>query len=210
MPDTCTCGTQLVENARFCHRCGRPTFESEPVVESSPAIEFQIAEQPSPRALAASLPVGFRNPVAMRVAFLMSVGIMLIQMIPGVNLLFVVWWLAAGWGAVVLYRRMTGSILTVKAGARLGTITGILTFLSMTVIIACSMLVAGKELFSEIVKQNPQISPVLDDPAELAGVVLIVLAFIFALVVGTCAAGGALGARFAPRGSKPVSPSLPL
>ena len=205
MPDTCTCGTQLVENARFCHRCGRPTFESEPAVESQPPLAFELAEKPSARALAAALPVGFRNPVAMRVAFLMSVGIMLIQMIPGVNLFFVVWWLAAGWGAVVLYRRMTGSVLSVKAGARLGSITGILTFLSMTVIIACSMLVAGKELFAEIVKQNPQISPVLDDPAELAGVVLMVMAIVFATVVGTCAAGGALGARFASRGTAPAA-----
>jgi hypothetical protein len=205
MPEMCTCGAQLVENARFCHRCGRPTLESEAVVETLPPVEFLVAEQPTARALAAALPVGFRNPVAMRVAFLMSVGLMLVQMIPGVNLLFVVWWLAAGWGAVILYRRMTGSVLSVKAGARLGSITGILTFLSMTVIVACSMLVAGKELFSEIVKQNPQISPVLNDPASLAGVVLMVMAMIFALVVGTCAAGGALGARFASRGTAPAT-----
>lgn len=195
----------MVENARFCHRCGRPTFEADPVVESVPPLEFHVAEKPSPLALAASLPVGFRNPVAMRVAFLMSVGIMLVQMIPVVNLLFAVWWLAAGWGAVILYRRMTGSSLSVKAGARLGSITGVLTFLSMTVIIACSILVAGKELFTEMVKQNPQISPVLNDPAELAGVVLMVMVIIFALVVGTCAAGGALGARFAPRGTAPAT-----
>jgi hypothetical protein len=150
MPEICTCGAQLVENARFCHRCGRPTFE-EPVVEAAPIPEVQlpnpVRDRQTARALAASLPVGFRNPIAMRVAFLMSVGIMLVEMIPVVNFLFVVWWLAAGWGAVALYRRMTGSAMTVKAGARLGSITGILTFLSMTIIIACSMLVAGKELF---------------------------------------------------------------
>jgi hypothetical protein len=175
------------------------------VVETyAPPVAFRVEEKPSARAVAASLPVGFRNPIAMRVAFLMSVGIMLVEMIPGVNLLFVVWWLAAGWGAVLIYGRMTGSSLTVKAGARLGSITGILTFLSMTVIVACSMLVAGKELFAEMVKQNPQISPVLDDPAELAGVVLMVMAIIFAMVVGTCAAGGALGARF---GAKTASSS---
>jgi hypothetical protein len=207
MPDICTCGTTLVENASFCHRCGRPTREPEsPESIDEPAapvaVPFtRVSEKPSARSIAASLPVGFRNPIAMRVAFIMSVGIMLIEMIPGVNLLFVVWWLAAGWGAVALYRRMTGSALTVKAGARLGSITGILTFLSMTVIIASSMLVAGKQLFTEMVKQNPQISPVLDDPAELTAVVLMVLAIVFAMVVGTCAAGGALGARFAGRGT---------
>lgn len=203
MPDFCTCGTQLVENARFCHRCGRPTSEA-PIEEAAPppATPFPI-QRPTARILAASLPVGFRNPIAMRVAFLMSVAIMLLEMIPGVNLLFVVWWLAAGWGAVSLYGRMTGAELSVKAGARLGSITGVLTFLSLTVVVACTMLVAGKELFAEMVKQNPQISPVLDDPAELAGAVLMALAIFFTVVVGTCAAGGALGAHFGGRTTAP-------
>ena len=201
MPDFCTCGTLLVENARFCHRCGRPTSEIAVEEISAPSATPVEPQRPSARLLAASLPVSFRNPVAMRVAFLMSVAMMLLEMIPGVNLLFVVWWLAAGWGAVVLYGRMTGASLTVKAGARLGSITGVLTFLSLTVVIACTMLVAGKELFSEMIKQNPQITPVLDDPAELAGAVLMGLGIMFAVVVGTCAAGGALGAHFGGRGA---------
>ena len=199
MPERCSCGAQLVEDARFCHRCGRPTFEPEPEAEPIAPPVIEIPQLPTARALAASLPVGFRNPIAMRVAFLMSVGIMLVQMIPGVNVLFVIWWLAAGYGGVMMYQRMTGAALSVKAGARLGSLTGILTFLSMTVIIACSMLFAGNELFQEMVKQNPQISPILNDPAELAGVVLMVMVIIFAMVVGTCAAGGALGARFGAR-----------
>jgi energy-coupling factor transporter transmembrane protein EcfT len=130
----------------------------------------------------------------------MSVGIFLIEMIPGIQIFIVLWWLAAGWGAVFLYRRLTGIPLTVKAGARLGSITGILIFLGMTIIIAFTMLVTGKEVFQEIVKQNPQISPVLDDPAELTLAVLFMVCFVFAMVVGTCAAGGALAARFARRG----------
>lgn len=196
MPEFCTCGTQLVEGARFCHRCGRPT-SGEPV-EEQPVIpaEVRIPPRQSARMLAASLPVGFRNPIAMRVAFLMSVAVMLLEMIPGVNLLLVVWSVAAGWGAVALYGRMTGAALSVRAGARLGSITGVLAFLSLTVVFAFTVLVAGKELFAEMVKQNPQLSPVLDDPAELAGAVLMALAIFFAFVVGTCAAGGALGARF--------------
>lgn len=213
MPETCSCGTQLVEDARFCHKCGRPTGPeaiSEPVpriVVASPTMAGTVMDRVSLRSEIANMPVSFRNPIAMRVAFVMSLGIMLMEMIPGVNLLFVLWWLAAGWGAVLLYRRMTGSALSVQAGARLGSITGILTFISMTVILACSMLVAGKDLFSEMVKQNPQVAPVLDDPAELTGVVLMVMVIIFGLVVGICAAGGALGARFLKRGPAPAAGS---
>jgi hypothetical protein len=199
MPEFCTCGTELIENARFCHQCGRPTSEL-PVALNATVEEPQPQNPVSVKPVEGPLPVSFRNPVALRVAFLMSVGIILIEMIPGVQLFLVLWWLAAGWGAVLLYRKLTGFALTVSAGARLGSITGILIFLGMTVIIAFTMLVTGKEVFQEMIKQNPQISPVLDDPTELAGVVLIMLCVVFAMVVGTCAAGGALAARFVRRG----------
>src|SRR5690242_19775042 len=105
MPETCTCGTTLVENARFCHRCGKPTFETE--IEPEPQVEPEITRNTSARTPISAIPVGFRNPVALRVAFLMSVAVMLIEMIPVVNVLFVLWWLAAGWGGVRLYRRLT-------------------------------------------------------------------------------------------------------
>ena len=220
MPEFCTCGTALIENARFCHQCGRPTFES-PVslAEETPlpapslpsaAQSAGASMQSAFRAAAAAagpLPVNFRNPVALRVAFLMSVGIILIEMIPGVQLFLVLWWLAAGWGAVFLYRRLTGFALSVRGGAQLGSITGILIFLGMAVIIAFTVLATGNELFQQMVKQNPQISTVLNDPPELAAGVLLLICIMFAMVVGTCAAGGALGARFAGRGGAGNTPA---
>ena len=145
------------------------------------------------------LPVGFRNPIALRIAFLMSVGTMLAQITPGVQLLLPFWWLAAGWGAVALYRRVTGFAINVRAGARLGSITGI--FASLTVIVSIAMLFAEKDTFAQMLKQNPQLAPVAGDRAQLTIVILMVLALSFATVVGLCAAGGALGARFAGRGA---------
>src|SRR5258708_956023 len=102
VPDYCTCGTKLVEDARFCHRCGRPTFEPE-VAEPPPPMP-----QPTLQAKLAQLPVSFSNPIALRVSFLMSLAIMFLDMIPFLNILFVVWWLGAGWCGVILYRRLTG------------------------------------------------------------------------------------------------------
>lgn len=196
MPEYCTCGATLAENARFCHMCGRPTFEMPAAVAS----ENVPAPSPVPTPTARPpLPVTFNNPIALRVSFLMSLGIMLAQMIPGVNLLFVVWWLAAGAGAVLLYRRLTGLALSVKAGARLGSITGVLTFVSMAIIFALTMVFMGKDVFQQMAKQDPQISQILNDPASLVAVFSLVLVLTFAMVVGTCAAGGALGARFAGR-----------
>jgi hypothetical protein len=206
MPEHCTCGTLLVEKARFCHRCGRPVFEEAAAAEVVDAIDLSTAPPVSPAASPATsrpapLPMNFGNPIALRVAFLMSLAIVVIQLIPGLNYLVVVWWLAAGWGAVLLYRRLTGLALSVKAGARLGSITGVLTFVSMAVIFSFSLLFTGKELFQEMIKQNPQVSQIINEPASLIAALLFALVLFFAIIVGTCAAGGALGAKFAGRGS---------
>jgi hypothetical protein len=153
-------------------------------------------------ARSAQLPVSFSNPIALRVSFLMSLGIMLVTMIPVVNFLCPVWWLVAGLGAVLLYRRLTGLSLSVKAGARLGSITGVLAFLSLVIIIALTFALTGSELFQEMIKQNPDASQVLNNPPALVMAAGLALVILFAMVVGICAAGGALGARFASRNAK--------
>ena len=196
MPEYCTCGTHLVEKARFCHQCGRPTFEIE-AAETPPPLPPPA--QPSLQARLAQLPVGFANPIAFRIAFLMSLAIMMLTMIPGVNLLFAVWCLGAGWCAVLLYRRLTGLALSVPAGARLGSITGILTFASLAVLMALTVAFDGKQQFDEMLQKDPRMSQVLNDPVMLGASFLVALGIIFAVVVGICAAGGALGARFVAR-----------
>lgn len=148
------------------------------------------------------LPVSFSNPIALRVAFLMSLITMLLTMIPIVNFLSPVWWLVAGSCAVLLYRRLTGMSLTVRAGARLGSITGVLAFVSLVVIIALTLAFTGNEFFQEMVKQNPDASQVLNNPPALALAAVFALVILFAMVVGMCTAGGALGARFANRNAK--------
>jgi hypothetical protein len=195
MPDYCTCGAKLVEDARFCHRCGRPTREEEPtVVEASAPPPLPQAE-PTPQERLGRLPVGFGNPIALRVAFVMSLSIMFVQMIPGLNLLFILWWLGAGWGAVLLYRRITGLVLSVQSGARLGSITGVLTFLAMTLMLALMMSFSGNQVLEAMVKENPEMKQVINDPGTLAGLFFVVLVVIFCMVVAVCAAGGALAAR---------------
>jgi hypothetical protein len=180
--------------------CGRPVFEPE-LPELS-----DVGPPPLPPASAvprpAQMPVGFGNPIALRVAFLMSLGIMLTTMIPIVNVLSPIWWLVAGSCAVLLYRRLTGLSLSVKAGARLGSLTGVLAFLSLVVIIALTLALTGNDLFQEMVRQNPDASQVLNNPPALAVAAGFALIILFAMVVGICAAGGALGARLASRNAK--------
>lgn len=207
MPENCSCGATLVENARFCHRCGKPTFEFTPEEEAEQTPVIAVA-QPIADAAAAPMPIGFRNPIAMRVAFLMCVGIMLVQVIPGAQILFVLWFVVGGWAGVMIYRRLTGVTLSVPSGARLGAITGVMTFLSLMAILVSYLSVSSKEFFDMLVKQNPQIAPALKEPGELAGAAVVFLIIMFAIVVGTCAAGGALGARHAGRTRADSSPTL--
>ena len=207
IPEYCTCGAKLAEKARFCHLCGRPVFEPEKLeIAEAPAAPLRALPQMAlpnvAAARSAQLPVSFSNPIALRVAFLMSLGIMLVTMIPVVNFLCPVWWLVAGLCAVLLYRRLTGLSLSVKAGARLGSITGVLGFLSLVVIIALTFALTGNELFQEMIKQNPDASQVLNNPPALVMAAGLALVILFAMVVGICAAGGALGARFASRNAK--------
>jgi uncharacterized protein involved in cysteine biosynthesis len=180
--------------------CGKPTFElaiaEDEVVVPPPLPTMPVAAMP------VQLPVSFSNPIALRVAFLMSLGIMLTTMIPFVNVLSPVWWLAAGLGAVLLYRRLTGLSLSVQAGARLGSITGVLAFISLVVIIGLTFALTGNQVFQEMVKQNPDASQVLNNTPALIFATGLALAVLFAMVVGICAAGGALGARFANRNAK--------
>src|SRR5438874_1207784 len=92
-PEYCTCGARLAENARFCHLCGRPVFETEaaePAEPAAPVVQLP-SSLPAAAARAAQLPVSFSNPIALRVAFLMSLGILMTEMIPGLDLLFLVW-----------------------------------------------------------------------------------------------------------------------
>jgi len=210
-PENCTCGATLVGKSRFCHMCGRPLFEDAVSGDAAPDVtqilRQALPSQPSPSQFPAtprsvSPPVGFGNPVALRVAVLMSLGTMFFEMIPVVQILFVVWGVAGGWCAVLLYRRLTGFALDIRAGARLGSITGVLTFASLLAINTLFLTVGGQsqDIFKQF-RQDPQMAQVLNDPPMLVAVFVFALAIMFVIVVGTCAAGGALGARHVTRSS---------
>jgi len=201
-PERCTCGAVLVQNARFCHRCGRPAYEltaaeQEELSPTPPPTPAVVAPPPQP------LPIGFANPIALRVAFLMSLGIMMASIIPLLNMFIC---LVAGWAGVRLYRRLTGLRLSVIAGARLGLVTGLFASVGLTVLITLGVAMSGREVLdqvtSQLVKQDPRMSVFVNNPAVLGGALIMFLMIFFAMMVGICAAGGALGAKFGPSENK--------
>ena len=198
MPEFCTCGAQLPPDARFCHKCGKPQRE-EIIVESQEAIPVP---QLPPVESTAPAPLSFRNPIALRVGLLAALLLCVLMMIPGVNYAAVVWWLAAGYFSVWIYKRRTGQRLNVRGGARMGWITGIISCGLLTLLFAFCMLAirqmgglaALKDNLKDFAFQPGNVDEalrMLQDPTRMLWSLLAT----FAMLTLTCTAGGALGAK---------------
>lgn len=205
MPEICSCGAELPPDARFCHKCGKPQRE-EPVAD---ALTREL--QPPPilapaRVVVPPIPLSFRNPIALRVGLLASALLCVTMMIPGVNYLSVVWWLAAGYFSVWIYKRRTGQPLTVRGGAHMGWITGVLSCVLLTLLFTLIMAAIQRaggmsaiqtQLHDLAIDQKTvdEAMKRLQNPTEIVSS----LAEMFLLMMLFCTAGGALGAKILGR-----------
>lgn len=199
MPDYCTCGAQLPPDARFCHKCGKPQRE-EPVEEvAAPALPAE-SQQPIHPAVAAS-PLSFSNPVAVRTGLLAAALLCLVMMIPGVNYAWILWLPGAGYFSVWIYERRTGQRLTVRSGAGMGWITGVLSFAIVTILLTFCVISVQRmgidvlrERLRELSIQQDALDEfvhILKNPVEMVWR----LAVMFILMTLTTTAGGAIGAK---------------
>jgi hypothetical protein len=201
MPEFCTCGAELPPDARFCHKCGKPQRdEPEAAMLAADAIVPVLPAVAAP--IVPLVPLGFRNPVAFRVGLLAAALLCLTMMIPGVNYAFVVWWLGAGYFSVWIYKRRTGQRLTVRGGAHMGWITGVLSCVLLSLLFAFFMaaiqraggLGAIKDQLHDFAIDQKSIDEAvkrLQNPME----VVRSLAEMFLVMMLFCIAGGALGAK---------------
>jgi hypothetical protein len=214
MADICTCGAQLPPDSLFCNKCGKPQREIE-----TPEIERNVfAAPPAATDLApllppveprpAPLPLNFRNPIAVRIALVAAVGATLLNfLVPILN------WPAAGFFAVFLYCRKTGTRLDVSAGVKIGWITGLLTYGFAAIVFAATLIpdaLSGKlgttmlEQMKNFSSQDPnmvaQMTHLIQTTQGMVMLVLFALAFLFVFVTCLSMAGGALGAKMVGRG----------
>lgn len=223
MPNVCSCGAQLVEDARFCHRCGKPTFE--PTVE-----EDEVAEQPtvseesaavvdnlSP-ALEALTEITFSNGHAVRIGVIVAACAVLVFVplagVIGLNfagILLVT--LLSGLLAVALYQRRTGAVLSPKQGARLGWITGIFIFLIFLVLFTVSLIPAlesgdlaripDEALQGKLPQADiDRVKDIMGNPTLLTASILFFMAVYFVGATVLTSLGGMLGAKFLGRPPK--------
>ncbi len=229
MEGHCTCSAKLAEAARFCHRCGRPVRDDDPLLlppepdEAEPAEpELSDIDRPSVK-LESNQPqlvtdppmieVSFRSALAVRVGFLaasiVQLVLMLVAMAHIVQLLPLV--LAAGGAyAVVLFSRRAGRVPSIMEGARMGWITGVFSFAISTVLFTAGLVISGKgivPIFEENLKtagldsaSSNKALELIRDPQVLILFVVLMLVFNFLLVCVVSSLGGALGARLTRRG----------
>src|SRR5215472_12723474 len=144
VPDFCSCGAQLPPDARFCHKCGKPQYDY-------PGLEPETIEPampvPPPAAPPVAIEISFHNRIAVRVGFIAALIAVLLFLFPlpfpflRLFLLF----MAAGFLAVFLYTRRTGHMLSVRSGARMGWITGIFSFMFITILFAAAMVAVSTQ-----------------------------------------------------------------
>ena len=207
MPEFCTCGAQLPPDAVFCHKCGKPQREipgATAAEEVKDRVEIHLPGIFRPGEPAR---VDFRNPVAVRIGLLLAVSAtVLTGFLPFLN------WLAAGFFAVLFYRRKTGARINVSAGVRLGWITGLLTFGLMSVVFALEQIPAAlngqlantiRQQLHNLPMQDPaftsQISQFLTSGSGIVFFLVFSLFGMFLMITFLTMAGGALGAKLTGR-----------
>lgn len=199
MPEFCTCGARLPEDARFCHKCGRPTRDEPVFIEEAPPVP---AAPPPPQ----FPPIGFHNGPAVRAALLSGVLAFLLLLVSSslrVPAAFALGLVGAGFLAVYLYQRRTGQRLSMVHGAHLGWISGVFGFAITAVLLSAVLAELSNPAFLEAMREQLKTAPAdFDQVMEMMrspSGMLLAAALMFLMFTVLPACGGALGAKFLGR-----------
>ncbi len=201
MQEKCTCGATLVEDALFCHKCGRPTRE---IVCAEPEPPPPPLPPPLPET-APPPPIGFGNGIAVRIALLAGVlSIVLSSPIARIAPPLAIIPLAgAGGFAVFLYKWRTGQRLSAMSGAHLGWICGVFGFAISALLTAVlftqpSSIEMLRTQWRQLGMSEAQVTQTLNELHNPL-TILIGAGFAFALFTVLPAFGGAIGAKLLDR-----------
>jgi hypothetical protein len=203
----CTCGALLPDDARFCHRCGRPQWE-EDIARMREEERAPVFTPPPPPAPVAKIDFGNRKAVAVSIAVaLLTLFVFIVSSVlaPFAATLFILpLFCLSGFVAARWYMRQTGETITPQAGARLGFMTALWAFLVVVVIfVFLAIFVSNAEWRSQIVTMvnaqgNPaagQIAKLLEDPRRFIFLMMGELLVNFCLFTFPSMLGGMLGVR---------------
>ena len=194
MPEFCTCGARLPEDARFCHKCGKPQRD-EPLLAELEAPPPPPPPMPELPPAAEPVPIGFHNRVAVQVA--LFTGVLGFSFSALTGLFAIIFMAGCGFFAVYWYSRRTGQLLSPVSGAYLGWITGM--FGSLIVVTLMALALKQPEVIGKMKEQwdtyaTPetvsQMLQMISSPASLS--MILAMVFVFLTLLPT--AGGAMGA----------------
>lgn len=215
MDEFCTCGTKLVPDALFCHRCGRalrPLLPEEEAAEPEPVQSVPdrvVLSAPEP---AAAAPGDIRNRIAVRSALVAAaLSQLLLNLLPvlksipvlGDLLVFLGFFaliMGGGWYSSFLFERRSGEPASPRSGARLGWICGIFSFVISTIFLSLfALMLVNSGAAQEANRKNAvalglpadvmdQMMSVIKNPAAL----VLLLVFLFVLLTLMSSLGGML------------------
>jgi uncharacterized protein involved in cysteine biosynthesis len=203
----CTCGAILPEDARFCHKCGKPQFDED--IERLAAQEAgPPAQQTVPPPPSAPAPIGFGNSRAVLVtmataacSLVLLCAAAVIAPILGPLILCL-----AGFMAVRFYKRRTPEPVSPGGGAFLGLMTGLWLFLVLAICAAVTSIYIsspdGREMLRASMPKVPEVAKMLDNPHQFLMGILMGLIPTFFIATISAAFGGLLAAR-SSRGHNP-------
>ncbi len=221
MDEFCTCGTKLVPDALFCHRCGRPLRpllnNEEEAPEDAPPAPEPVPSAPDRVVLSVSgppgaVPVEMRNRIAVRSALVAAaLSQLLLNLLPvlsfvpvlGGGLVFLGFFaliVGGGWYASFLFQRRSGEPASLRSGARLGWICGIFSFVISTIFFSLSALALINS--GSAVEANRKNATALGLPADVIDqmmsvlhnpvALVLLLVFLFILLTLMSSLGGLL------------------
>lgn len=206
MEQRCTCGASLPEDARFCHKCGKPQYEED--IARLAAEQTAAAPTPKPAAVEpahAAARIGFGNLRAVLITMAVAaLSLVLLCAAAIVAPLFgPIILCAAGFAAAKFYKKRTVEPLSPGGGAFLGLMTGLWLFLVIAICAAItSVYVAspeGRELMKAAMPRMPEVAKLLDDPHQFLVSILEGLVPMFFIATISAAFGGLLAARTSAR-----------
>jgi len=152
--------------------------------------------------------VTFGTPGALRSCYWSAAFAAIIMSLPYASLLCFIVYPAAGFYSVYSFRRQTRRGVTLKAGAKLGFLTGVITFALVLILLTIASTMPGSPGISESLDELEtsfeqqgdaelvsQVQKLRADPTALALLALISLSVGFGVTTGFATAGGALGAK---------------
>lgn len=211
----CSCGAALPAEAKFCPLCGRPATKTARQeakrkarleVEASRERLRPASERDDPEQEGAGAP-SFGDPSSLRAAYPGAAIAALLSHMQFVSSFCFLWYPAAGFLTVYIYRRATNTNPRSLLGAKLGWITGVMTFtislvLGLIVSAFSSQRLNYRDQIIEQIQQSgaeqeaiEQVLRMVESPIALALLVLAGLVLSFMITTGFSTLGGAIGGK---------------